>query len=347
MRVMEVGVVLKRYWWVLLVGVGLVWWGWGEFGFSSKIGQSGNLESGEVVNDVKLALEKEGAKLDLSELLDGCPRRDCIPSIDEPVFESIVGADEWLVESDRVFILRLDNEVRGYPQRIMNWHEIVNDWFLVGEEKRPIAVTFCPLCGTATAFERKVNGVVTEFGVSGKLHNSDLVMYDRFEGSLWQQVTGEAIVGPAARRDEELEPLFLVTLAWSEVKDRYDEIMVLSRDTGFSRDYDLYPYGSYEQDSRVLFPVGDGDERLHPKTWVYGLVINDEAKAYLEEEILSGNGFVDLVGGVSVRAVNEDGVVSFERVDNGEEIAPLRSFWFAWVAFNPGTGLYERGGDNK
>ncbi len=150
-----------------------------------------------VVRNVTLANDFNGARVKSDDLLQGCfGGKDCIPSIDKPQFESAQSAS-WLRDSDVVFAIDYMGAQRAYPQRIMNWHEIVNDT-IAGD---PIVVTFCPLCGSALAFERKVDGVITEFGVSGKLHNSDLVMYDRYEGNLWQQITGEGIVGNAARRN--------------------------------------------------------------------------------------------------------------------------------------------------
>lgn len=122
----------------------------------------------------------------------------------------------WLKDDDIVFAIDYMDLQRAYPQRILNWHEIVNDTLPSSGQTAgdPIAVTFCPLCGSALAFERKVDGVITEFGVSGKLHNSDLVMYDRYEGNLWQQITGERIVGPAAQRFEILKQIPIITTPW-------------------------------------------------------------------------------------------------------------------------------------
>lgn len=299
----------------------------------------------EVINRVNLKIEKDGAKIDLKDLLQGCPIKDCIPSIDDPVFESMAQAGSWLEDDDRVFILTFDGQTKIYPQRIMNWHEIVNDWYpnesASAANRTAIAVTFCPLCGTATAFERRANGVITEFGVSGKLHNSDLVMYDRYEGSLWQQVSGEAISGPAARRDEVVEPLFLITLDWSQAKEKFVDALVLSRDTGHNRDYGRYPYGTYEEDGDIYFRVGNEDNRLHPKAWVYGIIVNGQAMAYPEEKLLESSGTIkDIVGNVAIEVTNDDGVISFRNVQTDEEIVPLRGFWFAWAAFNPETELY-------
>lgn len=294
-------------------------------------------ESGQkvIVNKVDLQIDTDGAKTPVSELANGCPFKDCIPAIDNPEFESVKKANKWLNPNDRVFILTHGDITKIYPQRIMNWHEIVNDWYA----EDAIAVTFCPLCGTATAFERIVDNVITEFGVSGKLHNSDLIMYDRYEGSLWQQATGEAITGPAARRDEYLDPLFLVTLNWDQAMEESPEALVLSRNTGTQRDYNRYPYGQYETNDSLLFET-EFNESMHPKEWVYGITVNEVPKAYRETDLQSITVLKDIVGETSIVVQNDDGIISFTDISTGDEIVPLRAFWFAWSAFNPGTGVY-------
>lgn len=299
--------------------------------------------SQEIVNQVSLRLEKNGAKVPPSELLQACfGGQDCIPSIDDPEFESVAEADTWLPADARILILIYNGTTKLYPQLILNRHEIVNDWFPAeaAEEATAIAVTYCPLCGTGTAFERRVNGVITEFGVSGRLHNSNLVMYDRLEGSLWQQVTGEAVTGPAARRDEVLDPLFLVTLDWEVAKQRYPEAEVLARpDAG--TDYTIYPYGNYETSTEVNFPVNNQDGRLHPKDWVQGILVAGQAKAYPETALEQQVSFTDQVGNTQIRFINNGGEFVFENLDTGETLVPLRSFWFAWAAFYPDTQLYQ------
>ena len=155
-------------------------------------------------SNVQLNLTSDRAKISLEDLQQGCPVKDCIPSIDDPVYLTVEEADSELNPNDRIFGVSHNGEAKAFPQRIMNWHEIVNTF--MGDT--PVAITFCPLCGTAETFVREVNGEIAEFGVSGKLYNSDLVMYDRNEGSLWQQITGEAIIGVAAQRDEKLEKSF-------------------------------------------------------------------------------------------------------------------------------------------
>jgi hypothetical protein len=311
-----------------------------HFSSSSQNSSQVKTELGEVVNNVSLALEEDGAKIPLDKLLRGCSGKDCIPAINNPSFESIAEADKWLEDTDRIFILTFNDQTKLYPQKIMNRHEIVNDWYGESDDLTAIGVTFCPLCGSATAFERKVNGTITQFGVSGRLHNSDLVMYDRLEGSLWQQISGEAITGPAARRDELLKPLLLVTMEWQQAKEEYLEAEVLQRLSGL-RGYDQYPYGTYEKNGEIYFGVDNEDSRLHPKDWIYGLEIDGESKAYPDELLTKGKVLRDTLGGVSLSITTIDGITSFVNTKTGEEIVPLKLFWFAWAAFHPDTLLYS------
>jgi hypothetical protein len=287
-------------------------------------------------NNTKEQLEY---KIDPGKLNRGCfGGHDCIPSIDSPVFESKQQAESWLEDEDLIFGVNHGGVTKAYPQRILNWHEIVNDRF----GKDPVAVTFCPLCGTAVSFIRKVNGNETEFGVSGKLYNSDLIMYDRNEENYWQQATGEAIVGPASGRDEFLEPVSTITTTWGKWKSKHPDTKVLSRETGFDRDYDVYPYDTYEEDGEIYFSVQNSDARLHPKEVVYGIIVNDQPKAYKLLSIEAKGSFNDVVGGEGVQIdFNESGEIRFSNIDSGEEYIPLRGFWFAWVAFYPKTELFE------
>lgn len=289
-----------------------------------------------VIKKVPLQGDFTGAKVKPEDLDQGCFGQDCIPSIDSPKFENGKNAS-WLRESDVVFTISRNGVERAYPQRILNWHEIVNDE--VGGD--PIAVTFCPLCGSAVAFERKVNGVMTEFGVSGKLHDNDLVMYDRFEGNLWQQITGEGIVGPAARRNEKLKPVLLGTTNWGKWIKEHPNSQVLSKDTGFSRNYDQYPYGTYEQDDQLLFGVKNLNKSLPIKTVVYGVEINGKAKAYPANVFDKQTIFEDSVGGTKLKLEKiNTGEIKVTNIQTNEEITPLRLFWFAWAAFHPDTELY-------
>lgn len=267
------------------------------------------------------------------ELEKGCFGKDCIPSIDDPVFESVETADEWLSSTDIVFALRGKSSVKGYPQAILNLHEIVNDEF----EGEPVATTFCPLCGSALAFKREVNGRVLEFGVSGFLHNSDLVMYDRQTLTLWEQITGEAVVGELT--GTQLERLSFSGLEWQDFKEEFPNAQVLSRESG-NRNYNYYPYGDYEQNQRVGFPVEGGvDSTIHPKEVVYGIELEDVYKAYKLEDIKNEGKIADEVNNMEITVDYNNGDIQV--VDNqGRNLIPTRAFWFAWKAFHPQTELY-------
>jgi len=177
----------------------------------------------------------------LEEILSGGPPKDGIPALDRPVFESVREADRWLADRDPVAVVRLNGEVKAYPLTILIWHEIVNDE--VGGE--PVAVTYCPLCNTTLAFHRRHGDRVLDFGTTGRLRHSDLIMYDRQTESWWQQATGEAVVGELAGEALEFVPALL--LPWREVKrEGRQTVQVLSRDTGHDRDYGTNPYAGYD-----------------------------------------------------------------------------------------------------
>ncbi|MBI2018586.1 DUF3179 domain-containing protein [Candidatus Daviesbacteria bacterium] len=289
-----------------------------------------------VVKKVSLQNDFKGAKIKKEDLLQGCFGQDCIPSIDNPRFESMNDAT-WLRDEDIVFAIDYKGVQRAYPQRILNWHEIVNDTIA----SDPVAVTFCPLCGSALAFERKVDGIITELGVSGKLHNSDLVMYDRYEGNLWQQITGEGIVGPAARRNEVLKQIPIITTPWGKWKKEHPNTQVLSRNTGHSRNYDQYPYGTYEQDDQLFFGVKGLDKSLQIKTVVYGIDVDGRSKAYPESAFETKKVIEDKIGDTPIRLERKDsGEIKAINIQTNEEIIPIRLFWFAWVAFHQDTEIY-------
>jgi len=269
-------------------------------------------------------------------LIQGCSFKDCIISIDDPEFESPSEADKWLESGDIVFILNFGGEIRSYPQRILNRHEIVND-IVSGD---PLVITFCPLCGSALAFERTLDGAVLEFGVSGKLHDNDLVMYDRQTESLWQQITGEAIVGELFGK--KLKQISFGVMSWDEAKKKFPTLSSLKR-PGSAATYNVYPYGDYEQDANPLFPVEGGvDDTIHPKAVVFGVEIDGKFKAYPEEKLQSvkTKNLQDKVGGVNIEINYNNGAIEVRRLDTREEIPATRLFWFAWKAFRPSTGLY-------
>ena len=162
-----------------------------------------------------------------SEIISGGPPPDGIPPIDDPKFVSPEDADRWLTGQEPVIALEIDGDARAYPLQIMIWHEIVND--VVGDV--PVTVTFCPLCNSAIVFDRRLDGVTYDFGTSGNLRNSDLIMWDRQTESWWQQLTGEAIVGELTGKVLTFLPAPIVS--WEDFKAANTGSKVLSRSTGF------------------------------------------------------------------------------------------------------------------
>lgn len=212
-----------------------------------------------------------------SELEVNVPR-GAIPAVDSPRFISASAAGEWLADGEPVIQIRLGAEARAYPLQILTWHEIVNDEI----EGRAITVTFCPLCYSAIAFFRTVDGEALDFAVSGMLRHSDLVMYDRQTHSLWQQLTGEALVGAMTGRVLDRVPAQIVSFA--EFRGAFPEGVVLSRDTGHRRDYGKNPYVGYDDvEQRPWLFKGAVDDRLPPMEKVVGVEIGSRSRAYAHD----------------------------------------------------------------
>jgi hypothetical protein len=271
----------------------------------------------------------------VADILRGGPPRDGIPAIDNPLFTEARKAD-YLQPADRVIGVNLHGEQKAYPLRIMNYHEIVNDDFA----GQPVVVSFCPLCGTGMAFSRNFAGQAVEFGVSGLLYNSDLLMYDRATKSLWSQLEGKAISGPL--KGQRLESLAVQHTSWEAWLEQYPDSKVLSQQTGYQRDYSRNPYPGYQASAYVYFPVANMDRRYHPKEWVLGLILNDESKVYPFTELRAGpRKFADKVGGELVTILFDDDHNTV-RVQNseGKEISAVTAFWFAWMSFHPQSKVY-------
>lgn len=207
------------------------------------------------------------------EIASGGPPRDGIPAIDNPKFITIRQAERDLGDRDPLAVVRIGDEVRAYPLNILIWHEIVNDE--IGGV--PVSVTFCPLCNTTLAFDRRFDGKVLDFGTTGRLRHSDLVMYDRQTETWWQQATGEGIIGEYA--GERLTFISAPVMSWKDVKELEPNATVLSRDTGNPRDYGRNPYAGYDTGSGPMqnfFKFGRKDDRLDAMERVVALEGGDE-----------------------------------------------------------------------
>jgi hypothetical protein len=313
---------------------------------------SGEGVTGEAAEALRFRADEFDTDLDnaivpLTEIESGGPGKDGIPAIDRPSFLSVAETD-YLAPREPVIELVVEDEARAYPIQILTWHEIVNDE-LAGV---PVAATFCPLCNTALAFDRRLDGRTLDFGTTGLLRNSDLVMYDRQTESWWQQFTGQAIVGELAGARLEKVPARIV--AWEDFRARYPDGDVLSRETGFDRPYGRNPYAGYDDvDSPPWFAAAGGnDDRLAPKERVVYLEAGEDAVA-VPFPHLAEQGTVEIeVGGRTLTVTWEPGtasalddatiaqgrdVGSASVVDaaTGDPVAFDTPFWFAVAAFRP------------
>lgn len=285
----------------------------------------------------KNGFDLAGALIPVDEILSGGPPRDGIPAINEPKFES-AGEADWLRDKDRVLALVIQGQARAYPIRILNWHEIVND--KVGDQR--FAVTYCPLCGTGVVFAANIANTSLQFGVSGLLYNSDVLLYDRNTESLWSQIMGKAVAG---KLKGTLLPQIPVThTSWKDWVKNHPDTMVLSRDTGSRRNYRNSPYAGYEKTRRLYFKVSHkSPANYHPKERVIGVEINGHFKAYPYKE-LSKNGkaeFTDSFAGSNLKiSWNEEAQSGNITNTDGKALPVISSYWFAWFTFHPDTEIY-------
>jgi hypothetical protein len=323
------------------------------------------------------AEEKEKSIVPLDQIVSGGPPPDGIPSIDNPKFISVQEASKFLEDSELVLGLNINGDIRAYPLQILVWHEIVNDE--IGSI--PVAVTYCPLCFTNQVFNRTIDDgqEVVEFGTSGKLYNSNLVMYDRTSKSLWSQAMAEGIVGKYAGTKLERVPFDVAY--WKEWKQLYPDSKILSRDTGSNRPYGVDPYGDYYTNSDVLFPISNRDDRLGLKEIVVGFENKGQYKAYKLQEIEDNKVINDQVNGKSITLFSSypfmirayDPIAQGQTLEftynpksknfldeqtgsewnfegkaisgqmKGKQLTRLpfdEGFWFEWVAFHPKTEIY-------
>ena len=242
--------------------------------------------------------------VDPAEVVSGGPPPDGIPSIDRPRFlrPEDVG---FLADQEPVLALEVDGDARAYPVQIMIWHEIVND--TVGGV--PLAVTYCPLCNSAVAVDRRLGDEVLEFGTSGRLYRSSLVMYDRQTASLWSHFTGQAVAGVLT--GEQLDRRSVNLVSWGEWRRANPDGLVLSRDTGEDRPYGRNPYPGYDDVGQPPFLFeGEVDGRLAAKERVVGLGQGSDPVAVLRSAVLE-QGAIELeVDGRPVVVVGVAGTAS-------------------------------------
>ncbi|PSQ97570.1 MAG: hypothetical protein BRD55_01495 [Bacteroidetes bacterium SW_9_63_38] len=255
--------------------------------------------------------------IDLSTLRSGGPPKDGIPSIDDPSFVSVASARDWIDPKEPIIVIERDGAVRGYPLQILTHHEIVND--RIGDT--PVAVTFCPLCYSSVAFRRTLDGEPVTFGVSGLLRHSDLVMYDRKTETLWQQLTGDAVVGDLAGQTLEVIPSQLIS--FQQFAENFPDADVLSRNTGYNRPYGQNPYAGYDNvDESPFLYDGPTDDRLPPKEKVITVSLDGTHKAYPHSVTTEKRVIHDTVGDRTLAVFHAPGAVSAldaRRIANSKE----------------------------
>jgi hypothetical protein len=291
--------------------------------------------------------------VEFSEIVSGGPPRDGIPSIDDPLFapaqsQTDLGPHEPLIR------LEVDGEVRGYPLRILTWHEIVNDE-IAGQ---PVAVTYCPLCNSAIVFERETEtGELLEFGVSGLLRHSDMIMYDRQSQSWWQQFTGEGVVGEHAGQRLKMIPSRVVGFAQFVEADPGAQVLVPNDPR--ARPYGQNPYVGY--DSRSMpYPLymGDLPSNLDPMSRVVVVNLGEDIRAVtlshlrergrveIDDIVLTwSEGVNSAVDSRLIAAGRDVGAVEAVRKDDGSPLVHDITFAFVVHAFHPGQTVLTEDGE--
>ena len=247
-----------------------------------------------------------------SEVLSGGPPKDGIPALDDPKFVTVAEADAWLQSQEPIILFEVGDEARAYPLQILTWHEIVND--VVGGV--PVTVTFCPLCNTGIAFERTFEGQVLDFGTTGRLRFSNLVMYNRQTETWWQQASGDGIAGQYAGR--RLTFLPAPVIGWDAFKPAHPDGKVLSRDTGFNRSYGRNPYEGYDdvRSSPFLYDGPRTPGQLPPMARVLTVEVGGEAVAYPNDVLREAHVVNDTIAETKVVVLWEPGTAS--ALDSGQ-----------------------------
>jgi len=310
-----------------------------------------------------------------SEIFDGGPGKEGIPSVDNPQFTNI-GGSSYLLDNDLVIGIKVGGVLRAYPHPILDWHEIVNDEI----NGKKLAITYCPLTGSAIAWNRQ--GIVSNstFGVSGLLYNSNLIPYDRGSGSNWSQMRLQCVNGSLIGR--EIETSKIIETTYKTWRETYPTSKLLSTNTGFGRQYGVYPYGGYKTSGDLIFPVSNEDNRLHKKERVLGLIAGGQTMAFVinsfsadvsvknvtfggEEFVVIGSSgknfaaaykrklddgttleFTITQGGLPLVMMDNEGTkwdIFGEAIEGpraGESLKQAKAFiayWFGWAAFYPNS----------
>jgi len=279
----------------------------------------------------------------------GGPPKDGIPALTNPKFIKPEAAN-YLKPDDLVVGLDMNGEAKAYPLRILVWHENAND--TIGGQ--PVAVTYCPLCQSVLTFDRRSGGQVREFGVSGLLYNSNVLLYDRQPNprkeSLWSQGEMRAVTGPAAEQGLKMELLPSELTTWEDWKKRHPDTLVLSEDTGYLRSYRGEAYASYFATDQLMFTVKKQKRRpsrFKNKELLAVVYTRNGAKAYaandVERVVGSGGVLRDVVGGRQLQIIHvpEGDTLRIKPADGKGEVPVAYMFWFALSSMQPHVELFD------
>ncbi|MEX2139445.1 MAG: DUF3179 domain-containing protein [Pirellulales bacterium] len=294
-------------------------------------------QQGGAGDSAQRSFDLRGTSIPLEEIHAGGPPKDGIPAISSPKFVTARQAT-YLQDRDRVVGIASGREAKAYPLRILNYHEVVND--TVG--RMPVAVTYCPLCDSTAVFDRRTPLGEREFGVSGLLYNSNVLMYDR-KGkpeSLWSQIAGSGVSGPARDKTLDLVPFEVTT--WQDWRTRFPNTLVLDANTGHRRDYRANPYEAYLGSADLMFPARPQSDRLPAKEAVLGVFVGDQARAYPLRELARLKGPLEESLGGSRFTIEYNAEAKSARVTKADDkVRWMYSFWFAWYAFRPQAELFQ------
>jgi hypothetical protein len=282
-----------------------------------------------------------------AEIESGGPPKDGIPAIDRPQFIAPAKAARWLDRREPVIVFEHRGDARAYPLQVLMFHEIVND--TVGG--LPVAVTFCPLCNASIVFDRRVNGAVLDFGTTGKLRHSDLVMYDRQTESWWQQYSGTAIVGELTGSQLPMLPVRIE--AFQRFRQRHPEGRVLVPNDPALRPYGANPYVGYDGARLPFLYDGSLPEGIAPMAYVVAVGDDAWALSLLREKGRIAAGDLELTwepgqnSALDHRLIAEGrdvgNVVVQRRVDGRLTDVPHHvTFAFVFHAFQPEGNLHTR-----
>jgi len=275
--------------------------------------------------------------VDLDDVLSGGPDRDAIPPINDPSFQNVQEAEGTVADTDSGVAIQIGSKNRFYPLHILAWHEVINDRM----SDTSFVVTYSPLTASAAVFNSTVDGNTLVFGNTGKLWDSNSVLYDKSTESEWSQILGKAIIGP--KSGTQLTQIPSVVQTYGSWKNQHPKGEVLTQPTDTNFDYSRDPNQSYYENDQLFFPALHKDTRLSAKTTVFGVQIGEREKAYPLKTLQQHNSLSDGMSGFlyTINYDTKSGAITITANAPDAPIKTMQTYWFAWVGAFPNTSLYN------